>query len=150
MSKVNDITLVGEKELRKLLESLPGKVRRKVLRQALNAAGTPVVKAVRSEAELSKESGTLQKSIGKKVKLYPSGTGIVVIGPQKGVSGEWHGHIRIPRYYAHLVEYGHISGDGFYVPPKPFIRPGWARSAPGAKAALSDKLAAGIVKEAKA
>jgi HK97 gp10 family phage protein len=148
MPKVNDTVLIGEKQLRKILATLPGKVRRKVLRQALNAAGTPILKEARARANESKESGTLKKSLKKKVKVFPSGTGVVMIGPDKETSGEFNGKKRIPRYYAHLVENGHIDASGKFVPGKPFLRPAFDSKSGESLNVLKQKLADGVVREA--
>src|SRR4051812_39168403 len=112
----------GAKELERVFRTLGDRVQRKVLRQSVNAASTPVVKAARSKAP--KQSGLLRKALGKKVKSYAaSETAVGIVGPRNNVVGEFKGKKRWPAKYAHLVEGGHIDENGNPVPPQPFLRP---------------------------
>jgi hypothetical protein len=158
------MTVIGQRELQRILDALPGKVRRKVVRRAVNMAATPVVRAVKARA--TKQSGTLKKSIRKKVKLY-EGTAIALVGASSAVSGEHAGRKRKPVYYSHLVEggfdwkpnrrqKGHESNrkqrrstSGRRVTGRPFMKPAFFASQAQAMTILEKELAAGVVKEAK-
>lgn len=143
----NGIQLIGDKELEKLFRSLGERVQRKVTRQAVNAAATPVVKAARQNAP--ERSGLLKKSVGRKIKTYTaSGTVVGLIGPRTDVSGEYEGKKVVPWRYAHLVEGGHIDEHGNFIPPHPFLRPAWESSEGQALDVMKDKLGSGIEREA--
>ena len=97
------IDFEGDKEMIRNLEQLPIRVQRKVVRQATSAALTPLNKAAKREAP--KDTGTLKKSIGKKVKTYRK-DGVVwgAVGPRSGFRVVVDGKARDPRRYAHIVE----------------------------------------------
>jgi HK97 gp10 family phage protein len=140
--------LLGARELERTFKTLGDRVQRKVLRKAVNAAGTPVVKAARSKAP--SESNTLKKSMGKKIKTYKAtGTVAAIIGPRTDVQGEHNGQVRIPKFYAHLVEGGHIDANGNHVPGQPFLRPAFDETQGQALGVMKEKLADGVAKEAK-
>lgn len=139
--------LIGGKELEKKFRTLGDKVQRKVLRGAVNAGATPVVKATKSKVKV--ETGTLGLSIGKKVKAYKGGAVVGVIGPRFQVVSMYKGRKRRPAFYAHLAEKGHIAADGTFVPGNHAIENAAAESEPQALGTISDKLAKGVMKEAK-
>lgn len=142
------IELQGAKELRKLLKHLPDRVARKVLRAAVNKAATPIVKSARRKA--SKESGTLRKSMGKKLVVNKkTGSVMAIIGPRREVTGEFEGKQRVPANYAHLVEDGHIAADGSHVPAKPFLRPAYDEGKGPALETIKAGVKTGVVNEAK-
>lgn len=142
------MTLLGAKELERTFRTLGERVQRKVTRQAVNAAATPVVRAAKAKAP--EESGTLKRSLGKKVRTYKqTGTVAAIIGPRTDVEGEHNGQVRKPKFYAHLVEGGHIDESGNHVPAEPFLRPAFDETQGQALGVMQDKLAAGVVKEAK-
>ena len=140
-------TLLGDKELERTLKTLGERVQRKVTRQAVNAACTPIVKAARNNAP--EESGLLKESLAKKIKTYPASMTVVgIIGPDTETKGEYKGEKRWPAKYAHLVENGHINPDGKFVPPHPFMRPAYESTQAMALDAMKDKLGKGIEREA--
>jgi HK97 gp10 family phage protein len=147
MGKSARMTLTGDKQLEKALRSLGPRVAKKVLRGAVNAAATPVLKTAR--AKVSEESGLLKKSLGKKVRLNKrTGTASARVGARNTIQGEHDGKPRVPWRYAHLVELGHVDENGRHVPAHPFLRPAADENAEKAVGVMTDKLAAGIVKEA--
>lgn len=80
---------------------------RKVRRSAMMAASMPVLKNARNLVNF--ETGLLRKSLGRKVRLYRSGTTIVVIiGPRSGFKQEVQRRsgftMSNPTRYAHIVE----------------------------------------------
>ena len=147
MGKSSRIGLTGDKELEKALRSLGPKIAKKVLRQAVSAAATPVVKS--AKANVTERSGLLKKSLGKKVRVNKNrGTASARVGARSNVQGEFEGKPHVPWRVAHLVELGHIAADGSHVPAKPFLRPAADENEHKAVEVMTDKLAAGIVKEA--
>lgn len=140
--------LIGGKELERRFRTLGEKVQRKVLRAAVASGATPVAKSTKARA--AKETGTLELSIGKKVKAYPkSGSVVGVIGPRFSVTSTFKGKRRRPAYYAHLAERGHIAEDGTFVSGNHAIEKAAAESEPTALGNISEKLAKGVMKEAK-
>lgn len=100
----SNITLKGDRELRRLFNELPKRVVKRGLRQAMNAASTPIAKAARQSAP--RESGVLKKAMGKKIKTYTNGNVVAVVGAKRDVSGSYRGQKRVPANYIHLVEQG--------------------------------------------
>lgn len=124
-----DIVISGVQELSRFLKELPKKAIKKALRQAVNAGSTPIAKAARRLAP--KDTGTLKKAIKKKVKVYPNGNAVAIIGADRAVrvpSTRKGKKEFVPANYIHLVEYG----------VKPHAQPKhWffkAQGHPGAKA----------------
>ena len=145
----NGMTLLGDKALERKLKSLGERVQRRVLRSAVTASATPVVKAAKAKADASKESGLLKRSLGKKTftnKKRQSATAIV--GPRKNVQGTYRGKLRKPSRYGHLVENPHIDSRGNYVPAKPFLNPAMRETEGQALGVMKSKLAEGVVREA--
>jgi HK97 gp10 family phage protein len=141
------MTLTGAVELEKALKSLGVRTQRKVVRQSVNAALNPCLKAARRKAP--KESGLLEKSLAKKIKTYPEKMIVVgLCGPSTAVSGEYKGEKRVPWRYAHLVENGHIGPDGQFIPGHPFMRPAFDETTSDMLETMADKLGKGIEKEA--
>ena len=124
------------------------RVQRKVVRQAVNRALTPTLKAARNAAP--EDTGLLRESLAKKTKTYAdTGTIVGIVGPDKETQGtDAEGKPRVPWRYAHLVEDGHVAPDGTVVPPHPFMRPAFDSTEEEMKQVMTERLAAGIEKEA--
>jgi len=88
------------------LQEADKKVRRKLLRQAVNEAGKIVLAAAKARVPKG-ATGQLRRSLGRKVKVYrSSGTAVAIVGPRKGYKIDVDGRAVDPVHYAHLVEYG--------------------------------------------
>ncbi len=95
----NKIEILGAKELERKLRTLGDRVQRKVVRQSVNAAATPIVKAARAKAP--RESGLLRKALNKKLRTYKDqGKVVAIIGPRTDVKGDYNGERRVPWRYA--------------------------------------------------
>jgi HK97 gp10 family phage protein len=141
------VKLIGERELTKLLNSLGDRVARKALRQAVNAAASPVVKVAKQKAK--KQSGLLKKSLGKKVVTNKkSQSATAVVGARKSVQGTYKGKPRKPSRYVHLVEKPHIGPGGNYVPGQPFLGPAADETREQSKGIMAGKLREVIEREA--
>jgi HK97 gp10 family phage protein len=138
------MVMFGDKDLRRLLEELPGRIIRKGLRQALTAMSTPILRAARAAAP--RESGLLKKALGRKISAKNTGIGYAVIGAKKGVQGVVNGRKRVPSRYIHLVEKGH--GGPHPVAAQPFLRPAYAAHKDQATAAAAAKLKSVLEAEA--
>ena len=80
------IRMTGDKALLKRMRALPPKMQKRVARKGVNAATTPIGKAMRKAIGTMDEQTEVvkfaKKSIAKKSKTYPSGTAISVVGPK--------------------------------------------------------------------
>lgn len=97
----------GLKNLVARLNELDEKMRRTLLRKAVNAAAGVILKAAKSNLRKSR-TGQLRRSLGRKVKLYrKSGVAVAMVGPRKGfkIRDAWGENVD-PVHYAHLVEKG--------------------------------------------
>jgi len=141
---------LGGKELERMFKTLGDRVQRKVARQAVSAAATPIVNADQENAP--EESGALKLALkgGKKIKTYKdSGTVVAIIGARADVQTEVDGKLRKPSKYSHLAENGHIAADGTFVPGQPFLRPAFDENQDKSLGIMKDKFAVGVVREAK-
>ena len=111
--------LEGTEALMARLRQVPAKLAKKHLKKAMNAVGSKVAKAAKAKAGAFARTGQLKRSIGKKVKVYPSGTVVAVVGARKGFRvaaekvrsrGKNKGgtHYVNPTKYLHLVELGTV------------------------------------------
>lgn len=96
--------IVGIKELMQTLDKFTGAVQRKILRPALNAEGTKVLKQAKSNVPVL--TGLFKKALGRRTKTYKDGGVVVIVGPRHGYKTMIGGVSRNPVYYAHLVEGG--------------------------------------------
>jgi hypothetical protein len=95
--------VLGEKELRAVLNELGPRIERKVTRGAMSDAAAPIVKAARGNARARKKTGNLAKSAGKRVKSYAKDGVVYVAAGYLYTKGGFHGH---------LVEFGHRIAKG--------------------------------------
>ena len=110
------IKLQGFKEMERLLDKLPGRLDRRVIRGALTKTAKPLVKAVKAKVPVF--TGNLKKSIGafslKHGKGRNRSTVAIAVGAR--TSGKFKG------YHAHLVEFGTVK-----MKARPFLRPAFDR-----------------------
>ena len=124
------IELIGDKELRKILEKLPEKVDVRLLKAAACRAAKPLVKAARRKAP--SKTGNLRKSIGTQALRSYNGSAAVLVGPRTGKRQKYDG------WYSHFVEYGtrgivryktkrYSKGQRYKadIKAKPFMRPAY-------------------------
>lgn len=172
------VKVEGADALLKRLDRLKRTARNKVLRPAVNEACNPVLAAARATAPA--DEGWLRKALAKRVKTYArSGVVVGVVGPRTGYQTTGRGQSkrrgltafgrklrsktrRRPSKYAHLVEYGTAPhriavprGGGLVVrhpgsPATRFLRRAWEQSGGRAFALLRARVAAGLLKEARA
>tara|TARA_R100001086_G_scaffold238110_2_gene162634 strand:+ start:3918 stop:4481 length:564 start_codon:yes stop_codon:yes gene_type:complete len=96
----------GNKELQQILDGLPVKIRKTVMRRAMSRGADSVLNKMQMNLVPHEESGLLSDSLGVKMIQYKSGATVAVIGPRTGFKRMYHGKMRNPLNYAHLVEYG--------------------------------------------
>ncbi len=137
--------LIGMDELDRVLRDLPKKVSKNVQRKAVRAGTSVLLKATRRNVRaIGKVTGTLLKSLTKKVKTYSRTSTVAgIVGPRARAAP-----------HAHLVEYGtdpryHKSGKSVGRMPilAPFRRAFYS-TAPEVKRVMRKKLAEGIKQEA--
>lgn len=114
------IELDGIRDIGRFCKELPKRSAKKALRSAVTAGTTPIAKAVRKLAP--RRTDTLKKSITKKIKGYPSGNYIGIVGANKDTVGQdQYGRKVVPAKYIHLVTYGTQSHNQ---PKRGVIHPG--------------------------
>ena len=152
----------GIDEMTKNLAKLGTRVAARGPAAAVRAGGSVIIREMRLRAP--RETGSLKKSIGQKVKTYrgqKTVTGIIGARakPYQTAQGK-----RNPAYYAHLVEFGtapHATGKkkSFLRRGKgrhpgsraqPFMRPAWDSAAARARDAVVAKMEQVFDKESKA
>lgn len=158
--------ITGLEDVLKSLKELPAKLRKKHLRKAVDKGGKVLLDSAKQKAPV--ETGLLRKSLGKKVKVYPSGVAVCVIGPRKGFkreviqtakgvalfSAKKHADedgersFRDPRFYAHLVELGFTHPGGKQVPARSFLRSSFVEKKAEVRARMIEVIKAGIAAEA--
>lgn len=115
----------GAAELVQWMRKIPLKLKRKVLRDAVREALKPVRSAAKAKAPI--RWGYLKRSLGLKVKTYPSGNVVGLTGPRSNfrVPDPRGGQTKSgkpksirPAWYAHLVEGGTKRARA-----KPFLGP---------------------------
>lgn len=74
----------GIADLMAQLDGLKKSVRNKILRKAVSNAGKTLLWAARARVAGFKRTGLLYKSLGRKVKVYPSGAVVAIVGARKG------------------------------------------------------------------
>lgn len=149
-----DFNMQGIEEMIKSLEQLATRPAMRAPNAAVRAGASVIIKEMRSRAP--KETGSLKKALGQKVKVYKrSGVVTSIVGARsKKYQTKLGG--RNPAYYAHLVEMGTIAhrlgkrGRHPGAKKQPFMRPAWAAAAPRARQAVIDKMREIFEKEAEA
>lgn len=103
------MTLQGLADCTRRLMDVPEKIRKRILRKAIEAGGNPLVREARKAAP--KDAGNLRRSLDKKVLVYSGGTvAIAIVGQRKHYNSvrRKRGHGGISRTGAavpiHLVE----------------------------------------------
>ena len=119
----------GVEEAIEALAQIKRSIANRILRTAMRKAAKPIWDAAKSNVAV--ETGLLKKSLFAKVKTYPSGVTVAVVGPRKGFKMAATKGVRKagsatakrfaksqgrnPTKYAHLVEGGtkpHALGSG--------------------------------------
>lgn len=147
--------ITGLKECVATLAHLKAGVRTRVVRRAVTICARILAKAAKQRAP--KESGLLRKSIASKVKTYPGGGVVAIIGPRSDAKfkqrvtrkrGKWFPAevYSNPVKYAHLVELGH--GGPAAAPARPFLAPALAASQGAVQSAFARAVREGLEKEA--
>lgn len=124
------VDMLGAKDLQRMLVGWKPAAMRRIVRPGVDKSSRVVSRA--AKARVSVETGLLKRSIGVRVRTYPSGNVVGVVGPRKGFKrpiirtratgkGQAKGTAGIrlvyrdPTKYAHLVEGGtraHALGKG--------------------------------------
>lgn len=133
------------------VEALGPRAHKKITRAMVAAGGRAVAKQAKRLAP--KETGLLRRSIGSKVKTYPSGVTVAVVGPRLGFRKEVlrkrnrpfaPASMANPVKYAHLMELGTRS-----LPARPFLAPAlragevWQKMAEAAQRGIDAALTKG-------
>ena len=147
MAKDLKIEIQGIEEMTKNLEKIGTRVALRGPNAAVRAGGSVLIKEMRRRAP--RETGSLKKALGQKIKTYRQSKSVVsIVGPRSKRYETAQGR-RNPSNYAHLVELGTKSRRAHPgTPARPFMRPAWDAAAPGARQAVIEKMQAIFEKEA--
>jgi HK97 gp10 family phage protein len=145
------VDLKGDKEIKRLLDTLPSRVIKKGMRAAQMKAARPMLASAKSR--VAKRSGLLRRSLKIKQKTYASGKVITIIGPDRGVSaavshpkGGTKPKTAIPANYSHLVEKGHSGKRP--APPHRFLKPAYDENVAKGNDAMRQTLLDTLYREA--
>lgn len=168
--------MTGIAELQAKLGRIEDPKRNKAaIRSTVGAGSTVIRKALRAEMRSHNRSGSAFDSINWKVKIYPSGAVVAVIGVRRGHSGVYYsagGKRIVPANYWHLLNEGTkphmqpnahrvvtVNGRRALVPVGPRRHPGSrpaniraraiARSRVAANAAMAKRYQKRVLAEAK-
>jgi HK97 gp10 family phage protein len=155
------LEIPGIQDMRKMLEALPRRVRKKALKAGVTAGAGPIVKAAKRDAPT--QSKTLKKGITKKVRAYSNGNAIAIIGENRATAGTYKGKRRVPQFYWHLIiggtkphdiqiNKGPMAGRTVHHPganSNPFFHNAVARTKAASGAAMKKKITDVVEAEAK-
>lgn len=112
-----EISLQGIKPLLAKLERIPRKQAKAIMRKAVRAGSAPIRKVAKKTAP--RDKGILQETMAIKVKQYPSGVSVGVIGPRKKFTKRTkkRGERTLDAFYGHMVE----GGTRPHVIPGPIV-----------------------------
>ncbi len=125
------LTSAALERITKRLADISQKAATEAIQKGMRAACQLIAKDAKARVRV--RTGLLRKSIGWKVKTYPSKIVVGIVGPRKTfktridgkivrrslrtqVNGKWVNPVK----YAHLVEFGTVHSRPF-----PFMRPAW-------------------------
>jgi HK97 gp10 family phage protein len=131
------ISLTGDKELMRKLETLAPRVQKRVIKKAIGFAGRKIRKDMRENVPV--DEGMLKKSIGTVVRTYKQAV-VLVVGPRKGFVAD-NGE-RADKY-AIGIEKGWRGRE-----PVPFARNAYERGKSTVPADFVEAIGNGIEKEA--
>ncbi len=131
MAEIPGLQLTGDADLNKRLLAMPDKMLNTVLKKAVRKGARRIVTAARRKlrAQDAIETGLLAKSLRIGVRIRrKEGVIVAKVIPKKRVQGFGpDGRKRVPKFYAHLIEFGHdVKAWGAvhgHVPARPFMRP---------------------------
>lgn len=123
----------GARQLQRRLRRFNPKRQRALYRKTLNQSTTPLKSALRTEVRVkgAVRKGHLRKAVSSKVKTYPSGITVLLVGFKNKRLGDGEN----PGKYSHLVDLGtkpHFQPEAYRFAGNRIIGPGWNH--PGAAA----------------
>lgn len=137
----NRIMVTGDKALDRKLKRLAKRVYPRVMRPAIRVGLTPIRAKIKSMANFGIDSiGILRASLSPKMSRKGA-SGRVWVDPS--MNTEHQGRPRVPRFYAHLVEFGTR-----FMAAQPFMRPGFDSARPAAMNRIRSVVARMLAKEA--
>lgn len=151
MAKAISAEVLGVRETKRALEQLPRRIIKKVLRAAVNKGGTVIAKAARRGAPAGANK-LLKRAIVRKIKTFPNGAVVAVIGANSAVEGDevtatGRTIRKVPARYIHLVEKGHAGARP--APANEFLEPALENNKAAAIAKIRTELEEGVAREAR-
>jgi len=153
------VTVTGIAELQNKLGRIEDPKRNKAaIRSTVGAGATVIRKALRAEMRSHNRTGSAFDAINWKVKIYPSGNILAVIGVRRGHSGVYYsrsGKKIVPANYWHLLNEGtrphmqpkahrliSVNGRRVLAPVGPQVHPGSRPANIRSKAIAKSRVAA--------
>ena len=146
------LQIQGAAELERMLQTLPDRVDRKVIRQAVRSA-QKVVRTAEQASARSMVGGEMGDRIARSLQVR---------APQRQQRGRYSLHVQLARdeegfvhvtkagrreYIPAAIEYGHMAGTT-YVPAIPFGRTAAEQATASAMVTFTDALRTGLLREA--
>lgn len=155
-------TIPGLDTLTQGLAEFSKSMRNKIIRKGMNAVTQPLLKSAKGKCK----SKLIRKSLGRKVKTYPSGITVGVIFPRPGFDQVIDGITVKPTKIAHLLEGGRgpvsvkkatvLFGHGQFwgrqvgsAAAQPFMRPAYEEGKESSKSIMAQKCKEEITTEAR-
>jgi HK97 gp10 family phage protein len=141
------VTVRGADKLLAKLDKLAGPVARRALRNATRAGTRVLVQAVKAAAPV--DEGKLKRAQSSSIVGRGLSLGGVVGADAAKLKSDNQANPDRPTNIDHLVEEGHVTPDGRFVPPAGYMRRAAAASMPAAEQAFTDRLRSEIERGAE-
>lgn len=117
-----DVSFKGLDKIHKRLSVAVDRIERGTMRDALNKAASPMLKASKDRARLIQRTGTLRKSLKRKIITDVSRQSVsVLIGPDRRVTSTDYAGKHTPANIIHLIEFGFNHKSGKRIEGKKFL-----------------------------
>ena len=108
--------VTGLKEILQAMDDLPKNLRKKHLRKAMSDIAKKILWA--AKARTPRGTGLLRKSLGRKIKVYPSGVVVGIVGARRGFRQQVGERVKDSRPG---TKYPKQAGDPIYVDPTKYL-----------------------------
>ena len=149
----NMAQLLGDKALILALKEMTDKGANDTLKPGTRSSASLVSKAAKKNIKHHTvgriPTGQLKRSIGHRVIKSKKHSGLVgIIGPRKGFAVKVGKYNHDPSFIGHLVERGHVKGDGIVgpAPAYPFLAPALESTRGAVKTTMTTKARATLPK----
>lgn len=135
MASSFNVKITGAKELDKLLQKLPTRMSRKIVRAALRAAAKPILKDAKAGIPKKSKQNTGKTRRDLKVRNVPNSNPLsVVVAGSRSTGGR--------DYIMRFLEFGTVKQAA-----RPFLRPAFDKNAEKALRILAEEVRQRLLKE---